>query len=477
MGAQLNPKTILNDPPAAMALVWGSAENCPRREQVMELSKLVLDCKRRLKQVKGEKGRIAGQFKEAAGDPERIDGLKAEMAAVSSKVKDLDDQRKSLEKELLDCFAAEDREKKHPSLPPRFSRPLPDSGPAEFDVSLVDDRMAKPWDDYVRSHPGASQYHLYGWKTVVQRAFGHQCFYFAARTPSGDVVGVLPLVRINSRLFGDYAVSLPFFNYGGTLADSRPITEKLMAAAHREADRLGWQHIEYRCCEPGGSLPVSNRKVSMVLPLPNEAEALERQLGAKVRAQYRQAEKHGPGISFGGIELLDEFYQVFSRNMRDLGTPVYSRDFFESILRQFPQTTIVCARLNSRPAGAAILSGFNDMLEIPWASTLRDCNRTNLNMWMYRRILDHAVQRGYEFFDFGRSSRDSGTYRFKKQWGARPVEHHWYYYLPRVENRDEAKLPGLNPDNPKYRLAIETWKKLPLSVANTLGPHIVKNLP
>jgi FemAB-related protein (PEP-CTERM system-associated) len=176
----------------------------------------------------------------------------------------------------------------------------------------------------------------------------------------------------------------------------------------------------------------------------------------------------------GREEELDSFYSVFSRNMRDLGTPVYAKSFFRNILERFPETTHICTvyTQNGQAAASGFLVGFKGTLEIPWASSLRSYNQCSPNMLLYWSVLKHACEKGFKVFDFGRSTRDEGTYRFKEQWGARPVQLYWYYWM-----RNEGALPELNPRNPKYQLAIKVWKKLPIAVTKLIGPLIEKNLP
>lgn len=470
----MNSKAIIQDPHAAITTTWGSPEACPAREEISQLARELSHLKSKVKQTKEHKGRISRQFKEAKDDPARFDQLKEQMASISGTLSTLEQDRKTLEQQLLAYFEGEQKEDL-PDFPKRFRLPCPaNDSSTDISVSVISDREAASWDRYVNAHDNASLYHLHAWKRVIEKAFGHSCFYHAARDRDDRVVGVLPLVALNSRLFGRYAVSLPFFNYGGAVADSKAIRNALMDAATENASRQGWEHIEYRTCDDGVDMPSSARKVSMILRLPDSTEALDKSVRAKVRAQFKQARRHRPRVEFGGLELLDDYYRVFARNMRDLGTPVYAKSFFRAILDELPEhCTIVSVKVNRKPAAAAFLCGYKDMLEIPWASCLREHNDYNINMWMYRQILAYAIAKRYQFFDFGRSTVGAGTYNFKKQWGAKPLQHHWYYHL----NGDSQDLPGLNPDNPKYRFAIAAWQKLPLAVANSLGPRIVRNLP
>lgn len=480
----MNVKALVKDPQTAIVNTWGSEKACPSSNRIIDLAAQLADLKRSIKRIKHNKGGISRQFKDAKDNPQECRQLKKEMADISTRLAELEQQRKTLEKQLLEHFEVAENPPA-PDFPERFRVSCVPQGEAQaLTITVVDDNDTKAWDAYVTAHVRSSPYHLYAWRRVVECAFGHRCHYYAAKNRNGDIVGVLPLVSLKSRLFGNYAVSLPFFNYGGPVADDEYIAEALISTANSHAAQEGWDHLEYRTCEEGRNLPCVSRKVSMILKLPESAERLDESLGAKVRSQFKQASHYKPEISFGGLELLDDYYQVFSRNMRDLGTPVYSKDFFSAMLTELPNnTTLVCVKMGQTAVGAAFLVGYKDMLEIPWASTLRKYNDFNVNMWMYRQILQYAIEHGHGFFDFGRSTIGAGTYNFKKQWGAKPLSHHWYYYLRNTEdlakNEEPTKpaLPQINPDNPKYRIAIAAWKKLPLALANTLGPRIVKNLP
>jgi serine/alanine adding enzyme len=474
----LDIKAIVQNPQVAITHTWGSLQACPCADDIQRLADELLDLKVAIKQLKQSKGQLSSQFKQAKDNPEHLQQLKEAMAAVSAQLANQEKVRKILENQLLAPFSAQSLSPA-PQFPKRFLIHYPDqaASPA-VTVAQISDEDEVGWNSYATAHEKTSLYHLYHWKHVIERALGHTCYYYAAKTSDGRIVGILPLIGIQSRLFGGYAVSMPFFNYGGVVADSRPIADHLINTANADAEKYGWQHIEYRSCEEGFNLPSTSRKVSMILNLPSSVEQLEGSLRAKVRAQCKQARRYRPAIRLGGLELLDDYYRVFSRNMRDLGTPVYSKDFFATILQELPaHCTLVSVRIGQKPVATAFLTAYRETLEIPWASTLREFNDCNINMWMYRQILAHAVETGYEFFDFGRSTVDAGTYHFKKQWGAKAVRHYWYYYLRQQPVQQRTNLPELNPDNLKYRFAIAAWKRLPLFLANSLGPHIVKNLP
>ena len=341
-------------------------------------------------------------------------------------------------------------------------------------VNVKSDSEAIAWDRYVLDHPVGSAYHLIAWRKVVKQAFGHRTFYLMVQHDSGAVVGVLPLVFLSSPLFGRFLVSMAFLNYGGVVADTRESRDMLLMAAIDIAKKVKASHIELRQQEACGiEWPSEQHKVSMQLKLPARYDTLWNGFPSKLRSQIRRAQKEGMTIRFGGRECLEGFYGVFSRGMRDLGTPVYGKNFFEAILQTFPKESRICL-VSSKGVtlAAGFLYGFRNTLEIPWASSDRRYNHFAPNMLLYNSVLEYACQEGFQLFDFGRSTPGSGTYRFKEQWGARPVPLHWYYWL-----RDGDELPQLNPQNPRYSLAIKIWQKLPLALTNLLGPRIVKYLP
>jgi serine/alanine adding enzyme len=330
------------------------------------------------------------------------------------------------------------------------------------------------WDPYVIGHARASGYHLMAWRRVIEGVFGHRTFYLAARDEQGQIRGVLPLVCLSSRIFGCFLVSLPFVNYGGVLADNAASQDVLLRRAVDLAKKLGAGHIELRHEQlPGLEWPNKQHKVSMRLDLPGEFDALWKTFPAKLRSQIRRAEKEGMTFRAGREDLLKDFYTVFSRNMRDLGTPVYGPAFFAEILRAFPTNSrIGVVYLNQEPVAAGFLYAFRHVLEIPWASSDRRYNRLAPNMLLYRSVLEYACREGFRVFDFGRSTPDGGTYRFKEQWGARPVPLRWHYWLS-----SGGPLPDLSPSNEKFRWAIFLWQRLPLFVSERLGPSISRSIP
>lgn len=343
----------------------------------------------------------------------------------------------------------------------------------EHSVKLYADEE-KIWDKFVLSHRFSTNYHQCAWRRVVEKSFGHQTYYLAASDQMNEICGILPLVYMKSTLFGSSLVSLPFFNYGGLLCNSSSVEATLLDRARYILRELSADCAELRHVDTcGETLPTKLHKVTMILDLQDDEEAQWKALDAKVRNQVRKAEKSGLIAQTGNIEHLDGFYEVICRNMRDLGTPVYSKDFFRNILETFPASTrIISVMLGEKTVASGMLTWFKDTLEVPWASSIRDFRGMCPNNLLYWEAIRFAIRNGSRKFDFGRSTPEEGTFFFKKQWGAQPVQLHWQYLL------EEGKhVPELNPHNPKYRIAIKVWQRLPLAVTNFIGPHIVRSIP
>ena len=301
-----------------------------------------------------------------------------------------------------------------------------------------------------------------GWLTVLQHGLGHVPYCLEA-VENGQTRGILPLAYVGSWLFGRFLVSLPYLNYGGVLADDHFIARRLIDEAVALADSLNVRYLELRHEHPLDCEKLDGRrsdKVNMRLPLPARVDDLWKGLGSKVRNQVRAAQKNDLTVSWGGSELLGDFYAVFSRNMRDLGTPVYSKALFRSILEQFPERAEFCVvRSGRRALAAALLLHGWGVTEVPSASSLRRFNHTCANMLLYWHLLERSVQRGQTSFDFGRAGRDSSTFRFKKQWGAQPAAAEWQFYLR------TGQAGEMRPANPRFSRLIQIWQWLPVSAA------------
>lgn len=342
-----------------------------------------------------------------------------------------------------------------------------------YEAADVSARLSQ-WEAFaLRRHPCPLSLHP-AWLTILQRGLRHRTFCLEAVAGS-STCGLLPLALVRSFLFGRFLVSLPYVNYGGVMTDDAGVGRNLIDRAIELAELHGVRCLllrhEQALDHPRLSLR-SGHKVHMRLPLPSLAEDLWKQLKPPVRNQVRKGQKSGLSVAWGGDEMLTSFYDVFCQNMRDLGTPVYGLSLFRNIVRTFPDRAEIClVRLEERPvAGALLLHGWG-VTEVPSASSLRQFNSTCANMLMYWSLLERAIGRGQEVFDFGRSTPDSSVYRFKAQWGAMPEPAEWQSY-DRVGEGLEVRT-----DNPKYSRMIATWRRLPVALTRLLGPTIVRGIP
>ena len=332
--------------------------------------------------------------------------------------------------------------------------------------------LPEEWDGLVRRSAGWTHFHLHGWRAVMERVFRHECIYLAARDGEARLAGVLPLVRVKSLLFGHYLVSMPFLNYGGPLGDDAAV-RALCGYASELAREDGAVLLELRSRIPlPVSLPVSHRKITVVRELPaGDPDELWRDLPAKVRSQVRRSRREGMDVRFGPHQVLP-FFDVFSRHMRDLGTPTQPRVLFECVAAAFPDDVwFGCAYLGSRPVACGCGFRWEDEFEMTWASALREYSRLAPNMLLYWAFLEQAAGKGLGVFNFGRCSPGSGTHRFKQQWGSRDVPL-WWYQLARG-----ARTATPSPDDGAFALGPLVWKRLPLAVTTALGPRVVRYIP
>lgn len=329
------------------------------------------------------------------------------------------------------------------------------------------------WDDYVDQVKRASFFHQWAYRQVVAQTFGHWPCYLAA-FQGEEIRGLLPLFAVQSWLFSSSLVSLPFVDYGGICAEEAETEQALLQEAVRIARREQIQTIELRHQHPNAlALPTKLDKVNLVLPLDPDSESMWKGLDAKVRNQVRKAMKSGLEFEVGGLEKLPSFYQVWSSNMRDLGTPAYPLAFFRHFLEAFSaESEVLLVAHRGQPVGGGIAVYFKDTMEVPWASSLRAYFPYCPNNLLYWEAIKRGCERGCREFHFGRSTKGSGNYRFKKQWGAEDQQLYYQCY-----SLDGGDMPDLDPRNPKYRLAVALWKRLPVAVANLLGPHIIRGIP
>lgn len=377
-------------------------------------------------------------------------------------------------------------------------------------VVQIEDNCA--WDDYMVRQPKANAYQTSNWLGIIAKTYGFKTYCLAilldgAKKSSpeqieGNLLGVLPLVHLKSPLFGNKLVSMPYLDHGGIIAENSDYEEKLMQAAIALGRKLKVQCIELRhldkiCCLNGDSYicPIDNEvdaagngrsyrhrwhlrshKVRLLLPLPDSAEALMKSFKSKLRSQINRPIKSGLTAKIGDMELLDDFYKVFSINMRDLGSPVHAKGLPQSVMARFSgNAKIVVVYKGDEPVASSLMLGFKDVMINPWASALRQYSKDSPNMLLYWHMLAYAADNGYRHFDFGRSTPEEGTYRFKLQWGAQPQPMYWYtVWLDQKKSNNGVQEDS--SESKMMKLAIKLWQKMPVPLTRIIGPIIRKHI-
>ena len=343
---------------------------------------------------------------------------------------------------------------------------------SDFRIGALDDSTRESWDRFVEAHPDATFFHRAGWKAVIEQSFGHRPhFLYAAR--GKEICGVLPLVHVKSLLFGNYLASTAFCVYGGPVGTDAAVLQALDDEAVRLAEQLDVGHVEYRyrqAREIPGWTAKSELYATFRKPIHADPEKNMLEIPRKQRAMVRK------GIKF---ELASEvapdaarLHPVYAESVRNLGTPVFGRRYFDNLKRAFGDACeILMITHQGRDIAGVMNFYFRDEVLPYYGGGTADARQLAANDFMYWEVMRRACQRGVRLFDFGRSKRGTGAFDFKKNWGFTPEPLHYLYKLHK-----SAELPDLNPLNPKFRLFIETWKRLPLPIANAAGPFIVRNL-
>lgn len=339
-------------------------------------------------------------------------------------------------------------------------------------VGELDDGKLADWDRFVEQCPGATFFHRAGWKQVIEKSFGHKTFFlYAAR--GGAIEGVLPLAHIRSMIFGNALISLPFCVYGGPAASSDEASAALDRAARALGDRLNVGHIEYRHLERRShpdALEKSDLYVTFRKPIDPEPERNMLAIPRKQRAMVRK------GLKLGVQAELDQdcarLHHVYAISVRNLGTPVFPRRYFEELKRVFADDCDVLVLTHEGAPVSGVMSFyFRDQVLPYYGGGTDQARAVAANDVMYWEVMRRACERGYRLFDFGRSKRGTGAFDFKKNWGFSPEPLHYQFVM-----RRGGKPPEINPLNPKFRIFVETWKRLPLPVANAIGPRIIRYL-
>lgn len=338
-------------------------------------------------------------------------------------------------------------------------------------IRRLDAQAAAAWDDYIQRAPSATFFHRAGWKTVLEQAFGHKTYYLYAQDESG-IVGVLPLAQVKSALFGNTLSSLPFCVYGGIVADTEQAARALREEACRLAQELDVGALEMRNISPSNTdWPVKELYFTFRKAIDPSDELNLKAIPNRQRAMVRK------GIDEGLLSEWDQgtdrMYRVYSESVRNLGTPVFSSRYLRILHQVFARDCSVLMITHQSRDVAAVLSFYFRDEVIPYygGSTSEARDLKGVNHFMYWELMRHSAAQGYRLFDFGRSKAGTGPFSFKKNFGFTPQPLPYEYYLVR-----SSAVPDVNPLNPKYRLMINVWSKLPLPVANVLGPMLARSL-
>lgn len=336
------------------------------------------------------------------------------------------------------------------------------------------------WNAFLADRQHALHEHRFEWREIISKTFKHTPHYIFAKQ-SGRVCGVFPLFFVSSALSGKALISVPYINAGGPVGESEEIEQALLKEAISLSEKTGARFLEVRNRTPlnvdKANLKERTHKAAVSLEIQKNSAEVFDSFSSKLRSQIRRPERDGVSAKvFRGTEIsertLNDFYKVFSENMRDLGTPSYPKALFKEVLKEFGNDlSVILAYKNSAAiaGGATIRNG--SRTEILWASSLRRFNALSPNMIMYWHAIKHACESGCNEFDFGRSTPGTGPHKFKLQWGAQEKTLHWYYHMI------EGELPDINPRSAKYTLLVNTWSKLPLCVTRPLGAYLTRHLP
>ncbi len=350
----------------------------------------------------------------------------------------------------------------------------------KFDVKIAEHSDKTLWNGFLEKHTPETHALDWRWREIIEKTFGHKPYYLIAKTKE-EVLGILPLFHFRSRLFGNSMASLPYLNEGGIKAENQDVFNAILEEASSLSQGLSCKYVELRHRDQLSSQPSElverQHKVAMRLELLPDEDEMFKTFPAKLRSQIRRPGKSGLVAKISSEDLsidesTDAFYTVFSEHMRDLGTPVYPKTLFENSVKSFTtKARVITVWDGVKPVAAGITIGCGRCTEIPWASSLRSYNKQSPNMLLYWATIKQAIRDEYRVFDFGRSNVNSGTLRFKKQWGSKEKPLFWYYSL----NNSDA--PDVNPNSTKFELMVKCWQKLPLPLANSLGPKITRWIP
>lgn len=328
------------------------------------------------------------------------------------------------------------------------------------------------WDKFVESCSKGTFFHLAGWKKVIEFVYNHSCHFIYAEN-DGEIVAVLPLVEQKSVLFGHALISTPFCVYGGVASDNDDAMLFLENAAMNKAKELRVDYLELRYPFPRNNPQLVEKCAHSTfgISLAEDDDAIMAGIKKKQRAVVRHSLKNG--LTYRVDSDTDTAYQVYSESVRNLGTPVFPKKYFSALKAEFGDRCDVLTVEKDNKAVSSVLNFYYKGHVLPfYGGGLHEARALKSNDFMYYQLMCNAKrERQCEFFDFGRSKNDSGAFKYKRTWGMDPVPLHYQFFLVNAE-----QLPNLSPNNPKYKLFIQLWQKMPVWVSRIVGPFLSKYL-
>ena len=344
---------------------------------------------------------------------------------------------------------------------------------SEVEICQMTDSDIELWNQYVDQSNESTFFHLAQWRTIFDKVLGHLSYYLMAKT-NNKVVGVFPLVHVKSKLFGNSLISVPFGVYGGALANDESVHAVLSEQAVTLANELNVDYVEVRDRQESTDNSVDWHKKNLHVTFQKELFDTEEEnfkaIPRKQRAVVRKA------IDYGLTSEWDtdtkRFYAMYSESVRNLGTPVLSKKYYQALLDTFGDKCSVLTILDKGvPVSSVLNFYFKDQVLPFYGGGPAQARACKANDFMYWELMRLSVAQGIKVFDFGRSKDGAGSYRFKKHWGFVPEPLHYRFHLVKAKS-----MPNLSPVNPKYQLVIKAWQKLPLPVTHVVGPMIARNL-
>lgn len=341
----------------------------------------------------------------------------------------------------------------------------------DLTIGKLADHSQKPWDEYVQVAPEATFFHRAGWKTVLERAFGHRTHFLYAER-NGQIAGILPLAEVRSMLFGHSLISTPFCVYGGIVADSEEVADALREHACRLADELRVDALELRNSRPSETgWPVKDLYYTFRKEIEADDDANLKAIPNRQRAMIRKGISEG--LHSEWTSGTGRFYDVYAESVRNLGTPVFARQYLRILREVFADDCSVLMITHRGIDIAGVMSFYFRGEVIPYygGSTAEARSVKGVNHFMYWELMRCSREQGCTLFDFGRSKADTGPFSFKKNFGFQPEPLPYEYYLVSAK-----RVPDVNPLNPKYRLLVNTWSRLPVPLTNLIGPLLARSL-